>query len=127
MSIRTSCNKDRLTLYLKTFTTGKSMGLEEGYTLVGALQGLACCNQSMDASEVLEYSARGMKVSHNVFFDHDPQLTQQHCFVDGTGLLDGTGGMLFIKSISTDERPGKTLLWCVACEWIGLKVARNLA
>jgi hypothetical protein len=121
MSIKSKCSKDTINLYLKTATTGPTLGVQYVLHFLGAVK---CCVQSLSASEVLDYSARGMKVDWQFFFSSDPGITpQNHIGIpDVINPTDATKEKIFhVKGAYSEDRPGKQLMWVVLGEFVSTR------
>ncbi len=75
--------------------------------------GRACWNQQASASEVMQWQARGVSVSHKVFFASNPGVDSSCC-------LEVGGRRLEVRSWpEPDASAGLGVVWRVMCEDIG--------
>lgn len=89
-----------------------SWSVVESFTNVAA--GVECLVQEMDSREQLEYAARGLSVTHDVFFAADPQ-------VDATNRLKWGDRYLRVRQSYKEGRPGEFFLWVVQAEFVATR------
>jgi len=107
MSIQDLCDNDTIVKQTETATTGTSFGVAESYADTATLD---CLVQEMSADEILQYAARGMEVTHFVYFSTDPGISNQH-------RLKWSGErFLRVRGAFKEGRPGESLLWIVLAE-----------
>jgi hypothetical protein len=106
MSLEDLCSRDTVTVTPQTATTGTAFGVT--YT-DGTPRSVSCCAQELDSKEILDYSARGLNVTHQLFFSADPSISN-------TDKLTYGGNTLQVKGAFKEGRPGETLLWIVLAE-----------
>lgn len=103
MSIESLCSKDSITVTPRTATTGASFGV--AYTL-GTPRTVSCCVQELDSEDRMDYMARGLKVTHQLFFSSDPSISDRDEITYGGDTLSVTGAY-------KEGRPGDSLMWIV--------------
>jgi len=104
MSISALCNHDEIAVQTLTATTGASMGVQ--YT-VSSSTTKRCLVQELSGIEIQSYAARGLEVSHELFFSSNPSIGRNHRIVY-------EGDYLEVKGVFKEGRPGGDLLWIVA-------------
>lgn len=74
MSIKSMCRGD--TVFKNTFTHGAGALSNKGGTWSSdSGSGLACRVEDLSASDIAKYDARGLSVTHRVYFSTDPVLS----------------------------------------------------
>lgn len=109
MSIEELCSHDSVTPYAESDTTDSTGGVVPSFPTAG--KSLACFVQERNASEALDYAARGQKLSYKVYFSSDPKLSNNQHLMWGAIALR-------ILAIKTGRRPGEPLLWIAMCETV---------
>lgn len=104
MSIESLCDQDTITVTPQTATTGTSMGVVYAD---GTASTLRCLVHELTASETQDYQARGIAVTHQIFFSSDPNIDR----TDRLTTSDGT--KLEVTGAYKEGRPGESLLWIV--------------
>jgi hypothetical protein len=111
MSLEDLCDQDSVTVYRMTPTSGAAFGTS--YTR-GTGAATKCCVQEMDGSEILDYKARGKKVSHQLLFSSDPGIGPEH-------EIEWNGETLQFRGAYKEGRPGESMLWIVVCDLVSTR------
>lgn len=109
MSIESLTSKETITVQTEISSTGTSWGQTESF---GGDRTLNCCVQELDSRERLDFQARGLNCTHQIFFSSDPSITTKN------QIVLSNGRKLRVTGAYTEGRPGRTMLWVVLAEWV---------
>lgn len=85
----------RITIETRTVTTGVSMGPAEDWTTIAPRINQPCRIQPMNASDRVKFKKQGEEISHVVYFDYDPVVTDDNRLVFGTRIMNFRGALEF--------------------------------
>lgn len=103
MSIASLCDKNLIVVTPQSYAAGASWGATPA---AGAPFERRCLVQEMDASESQEFDARGLRVSHTLFFPSDPGIRLGD-------MVSHAGDTLRVTGAYKEGRPGEDMLWIV--------------
>ena len=109
MTVESLTSEHVVTIQVQSETMDDSWTVVEAFTNVAV--DVKCLVQEMDSREQLEYAARGLSVTHDVYFAADPEVTSKH-------RLLWEGKYLRVHGAYKEGRPGEFFLWIVQAEWV---------
>jgi len=113
------CTGDRVFVNARTSSLG-ALGGDTGTYASDSGSGVECRVESLDASEILEYSAKGMRVSHTVYFASDQALDGSHRlhWTATNGLGTVVDRHLYVQAYYQENSPdGSLQLFIAICDW----------
>ena len=120
MSIEDLCRGDLVFVNARTSAVG-SLGGEAGSWAADAGAGVECRVDSMSASEVAKWAAKGMSVSHEVFFSSEQSLSGKYrLHWTKTDNLETTlsSRYLYVEGYYHENNPEADLrLWIAVCRF----------
>lgn len=120
MPIATLCKGDSVVVQAATTTRGASGGQSRAFADGATLD---CLVQTPGAAEVRDYAARGMRLTHWVFFSADPGLTTNDRLKWVTRRNVALSTPIYLRALDCypEGRPGSAgsdMLWVADCEQV---------
>lgn len=97
----------RCTIFKETFSKGDLGGSKA--TRVDEQTGVECWEQNAGHGEIEEYEKRGISISHKIYFDSDPGVTERHRIVitsrdaGVTQIASSSQKVLEVRSVSEPD------------------------
>ena len=120
MSIEEMCTGDTVFPNARTSSIG-ALGGDAGTYAADASAGIECRVEEASAHESLSYSAKGMVISHLVYFSTDVALSGKHRLhwtLTDDNQVALTGIYLYVKAYYKENSPdGDLVMWIAVCEY----------